>query len=191
MNVEAGVPVVGTPESTSPGSLLGRLVGNQVQAAGVLIAVVALFIATGLHSSLFWSINNLKVLAENMSFVALSGVGTAILVITGFVDLSIGSLLGFTAVLTAMLANIVPIPLAFILGVLIGGGVGAINGIIVWNVSTSPIIITLGGLTLLRGVDIVITGGVGIQPKDPSFTSFGNATPPLAKNSILQNANVV
>jgi ribose/xylose/arabinose/galactoside ABC-type transport system permease subunit len=177
MNVEAGVPVVGTPESTSPGSLLGRLVGNQVQAAGVLIAVVALFIATGLHSSLFWSINNLKVLAENMSFVALSGVGTAILVITGFVDLSIGSLLGFTAVLTAMLANIVPIPLAFILGVLIGGGVGAINGIIVWNVSTSPIIITLGGLTLLRGVDIVITGGVGIQPKDPSFTSFGNATP--------------
>jgi ribose/xylose/arabinose/galactoside ABC-type transport system permease subunit len=154
------------------------LFGGQVQAAGVLVAVVALFVATGIHSSLFWSVNNLKVIAEDMSFIALSGVGTAILIITGYVDLSIGSLLGFTAILTAMLANVVPLPLAFIFGTLIGGAVGAINGWIVWNVSTSPIIITLGGLLLIRGVDIVISGGVGISPhNENSFTALANATP--------------
>ena len=128
-------------------SLWGRLfgvLGGQVQAVGVLLILVLLFLVTGLHNNLFWGTNNLKVLAENMSFVALVGMGTAILIITGNIDLSIGSLLGLTAVLCAIFAKSVPVPIAFILATLVGAGVGAINGIVVWNVSTSPLIITLG-----------------------------------------------
>jgi rhamnose transport system permease protein len=173
----SSAPTLPAPEPAGRQQRLGRIAGGQVQAAGVLIAIIAIFVITGIHSNLFWGVNNLKVLAENMSFVALAGVGTAILIITGNVDLSIGSLLGFSALTSAMLAGVVPLPLAFVFGVLIGGAVGAINGLIVWNVSTSPIIITLGGLTLLRGVDTVISGGEAIQPSKAAFTSFGNATP--------------
>ena len=161
-------------------SLWGRtfgLLGGQVQAVGVLVILIALFVVTGLHSNLFWGTNNLKVLAENMSFVALVGVGTAILIITGNIDLSIGSLLGLTAVLTAIFAKSMPVPIAFILGTLVGGGVGALNGIVVWNVSTSPLIITLGGLTLIRGIVDLITNGEAISGMPSSFTNFGNATP--------------
>lgn len=153
------------------------LLGGQVQAVGVLVILIALFVVTGLHSNLFWGTNNLKVLAENMSFVALVGVGTAILIITGNIDLSIGSLLGLTAVLSAIFAKSMPVPIAFILGTLVGAGVGALNGIVVWNVSTSPLIITLGGLTLIRGIVDLITSGQAISGMPSSFTSFGNETP--------------
>src|ERR1700736_5236475 len=95
-------------------SLLGRLPRGQVQAIGVLIALVGLIVATGLHSSLFFGLNHIKVQAENMSFIAIAGVGIAILIITGNVDLSVGSGLGLTAVLSAMPATIMPGSLAFI-----------------------------------------------------------------------------
>jgi ribose/xylose/arabinose/galactoside ABC-type transport system permease subunit len=161
-------------------SVWGRtfgLLGGQVQAVGVLGILIALFLVTGLHNNLFWGTNNLKVLAENMSFVALVGVGTAILIITGNIDLSIGSLLGLTAVLSAIFAKSMPVPLALVLGTLVGGGVGALNGLVVWNVSTSPLIITLGGLTLIEGIVDLITNGEAISGMPASFTSFGNATP--------------
>jgi ribose/xylose/arabinose/galactoside ABC-type transport system permease subunit len=160
--------------------LLARItgaLGGQVQAIGVLVVLVALFLITGLHNNLFWGTNNLKVLAENMSFVALVGVGTAMLIITGNIDLSIGSNLGLSAVMCAIFAKSLPVPLAFVLGTLVGGGVGLINGVVVWNVSTSPLIITLGGLTLFEGIVDLVTNGEAISGMPSSFTNFGNSEP--------------
>lgn len=164
-------------ERLTPGGRVASLLSNQVQAIGVLFVLVALFVVTGLHNDLFWGANNIKVLAENMSFVAIVGVGTAMLIITGNIDLSIGSNLGLCAVLCAIFARSVPVPLAFVLGTLVGGGVGAINGLVVWNVSTSPLIITLGGLTLIAGIVDLITNGESITGMPNSFTNFGNAEP--------------
>ncbi len=144
---------------------------------GVLILLIAIIVYTGLHNGLFWGVNDLKVQAENMSFIAIAGVGTALLIITGNIDLSIGSVLGLTAVIAGMLSSVVPVPVAFVLAVLLGGAIGAINGVIVWNVSSSPLIITLGGLTLIRGLVVVITGGQAVQGIPLSFSNFGNLTP--------------
>lgn len=156
---------------------LAGLLGGQAQAVGVLAVVVALFVVTGLHNPLFWGLNNIKVLAENMSFVAIVGVGTAMLIITGNIDLSIGSNLGLSAVMCAIFARSMPLPLAFVLGTLVGGGIGLLNGVVVWNVSTSPLIITLGGLTLIAGIVDLITNGEAITGMPASFTNFGNAEP--------------
>ncbi|HEY2439249.1 MAG TPA: ABC transporter permease [Solirubrobacteraceae bacterium] len=156
---------------------LAGTLGGQAQAVGVLVVLVALFVVTGLHNPLFWGVNNLKVLAENMSFVAIVGVGTAMLIITGNIDLSIGSNLGLSAVMCAIFAKSLPVPIAFILGTFVGAAIGALNGIVVWNVSTSPLIITLGGLTLIAGVVNLVTNGQAISGMPASFTSFGNAEP--------------
>jgi ribose/xylose/arabinose/galactoside ABC-type transport system permease subunit len=156
-------------------ALLGRFAASSLQSVGVAVALVTIFVVTGLHSSLFWSANNMRVLALNAAFVALVGVGTAILIITGNIDLSIGSMLGLCAVLTAIFAIHMPVYLAFLLGVLCGGALGAINGLIVWNVSTSPLIITLGMLTLLRGVIYIVTQGSAITGMPESFVNFGNS----------------
>jgi ribose transport system permease protein len=154
-----------------------RALQNQVQAVGVTAIMLLLFLVTGLHSAYFWEPNNLRVLAMNMSFTAIAGVGMAILIISGNVDLSIGSILGLTAVLSGMLAKSTSAPLAFIGGIAVGGLIGAMNGVLVWNVSASPIIITLGILTLLRGLIYVITGGEAITGVPSSFTNFANLSP--------------
>jgi ribose transport system permease protein len=78
-------------------------------------------------------------------------------------------------VLTAIFAIHMPVYLAFVLAVLCGGGLGAINGLIVWNVSTSPLIITLGMLTLLRGVIYIVTKGSAITGMPSNFVDFGNS----------------
>jgi ribose/xylose/arabinose/galactoside ABC-type transport system permease subunit len=158
-------------------SFASRLVRGQAQAVGVLIILGAIIIYTGLHNGLFWGLNDLKVQAENMSFIAIAAVGTALLIITGNIDLSIGSVLGLCAVVAGMLSSVVPVPIAFVLAILLGGAIGAINGMIVWNVSSSPIIITLGGLTLIRGIVVVITKGEAVQNIPASFSNFGNLTP--------------
>jgi ribose/xylose/arabinose/galactoside ABC-type transport system permease subunit len=160
----------------SVGSTLRRRLRGSAQTSGALIAMLALFLVTGLHNHLFWSLNNLKVLAENVSFTALAAVGTAILIISGSIDLSIGSLMGLVACVSAMLAKVIPVPLAFILAVALGGGIGGINGLIVWNVSISPIIVTLGGLTLLEGVSELLTNGLPVSGQPASFTHLGNFT---------------
>jgi ribose transport system permease protein len=169
------------PDSEAPSepkeSWFGRFFGGQVQAIGVLVVLIALFVVTGLHNHLFWGSNNLKVLAENMSFVGLVGVGTAMLIITGNIDLSIGSVLGLSAAMTAIFSRSVPLPLAFLFGTLVGGGIGALNGWVVWTVSTSPLIITLGSLTLFQGVLDLVTNGSAVTGEPANFTNFGNATP--------------
>jgi len=156
---------------------LVRALQHQVQAVGVTVIMLLLFLVTGLHSPYFWQGTNLRVLAMNMSFTAIAGVGMAILIISGNVDLSIGSILGVTAVLSGMLAKTTSAPLAFVGGIAVGGLVGAVNGVLVWNVSASPIIITLGVMTLLRGLIYVITGGEAITGVPTGFTNFANMSP--------------
>jgi ribose/xylose/arabinose/galactoside ABC-type transport system permease subunit len=113
----------------------------------------------------------------NASFIGLAGVGTAILIITGNIDLSIGSVLGLTSVLAAIFATHMPVWLAFVCAILVGGAIGAINGLVVWNVSTSPLIITLGALTLIRGIVYIVTNGQAMTGMPASFTDFGNSEP--------------
>ncbi|HEY3614518.1 MAG TPA: ABC transporter permease [Gaiellales bacterium] len=173
MNVRAAAPEDGVRTLRE----LATALRNQLQSMTVLGVMAAVFIVTGLHSHLFWGTDNIRVLAMNASFVMLAGVGTAILVISGNIDLSIGSMLGLCAVMAAIFANHMPVPLAFLLAIVFGGLLGLINGLIVWNVSTSPIIITLGGLTLLRGVIYVATSGQAITGMPASFVDFGNSEP--------------
>ncbi len=178
MSAVESPPVESPLEDDEPGgvrALFGRFAASSLQSLGVAVALVLIFIVTGLHSSLFWSLNNMRVVALDASFIGLAAVGTAILIISGNVDLSIGSMLGLVAVMAAIFAIHMPVWLAFLLAILVGGAIGAINGLIVWNVSTSPIIITLGMLTLLRGLVYILTNGAGVTGMPANFVNFGNS----------------
>jgi ribose/xylose/arabinose/galactoside ABC-type transport system permease subunit len=180
VSAPAATPPTTTPPAVSERSLLAVLGGplrGQTQSIGVLLVMLALFVATGLHSDLFWGWPNVKVLLMNASFIGLAGVGTAILIITGNIDLSIGSVLGLTSVLAAIFATHMSVWLAFLCAIAVGGAIGAINGTVVWNVSTSPLIITLGALTLIRGIVYIVTDGQAMTGMPTSFTDFGNSEP--------------
>ena len=98
--------------------------------AGLLLAIGAWIGVVAQHNSLFVSIDNMKGIGLNMAYYAIAGIGTTFLIISGSIDLSIGSNFALAAVSSAMMAKVMPVPLAFLCGVLVAGAVGLINGVL-------------------------------------------------------------
>jgi len=126
---------------------------------GLLVTLVLGLLLISLFSPQYLSLDNGLVVALQISFVGIASLGTASLIIGGNVDLSIGSQYALCAVSAAMLAKELPVPLAWIAGILLGATLGLINGLMVWRINISPIIITLGTLTIYRAIALRITNG--------------------------------
>jgi ribose/xylose/arabinose/galactoside ABC-type transport system permease subunit len=154
---------------------LGAVLRGKGRNAGLLLAIGVWIAVCAQHNSLFVSVDNMKGIGLNMAYYAIAGIGTTFLIISGSIDLSIGSNFALAAVSSAMMAKVMPVPLAFVCAVLVAGGVGLINGVLTWNVPVSPIIITLGGLSLLHGLVLVISHGYGVPGVPDDFTAFGRS----------------
>jgi ribose transport system permease protein len=139
--------------------------------------MAVLFAWTGAHNSNFITVENLKVLGLESAFYAIAGVGMTFLLITGNVDLSVGEIYALSAVLSAEFSIHMPVWIAIVLAIVIGGLIGLGNGILVWLVKISPLIITLGSLSLLAGADLLITHGYAVTGEPSNYTAWGNATP--------------
>lgn len=158
-------------------SSLRRIAEGQARNLALLIALgIGLAVITSKAPS-FLSGSNLAVILLAIAPVGICAVGMSPLIIAGTVDLSIGSIYALTAVIAAMLATSIPVPLALIIGIVAGGVLGGINGILVRRIRISPLIVTLGSLTLLEGVVLVLTQGSGITGDPASFTVFGGSEP--------------
>jgi ribose transport system permease protein len=142
---------------------------------GLLSTLILCLLLISFFSPKYLSIDNLLVVALQGSFVGIAAIGTAYLIIAGSVDLSIGSQYALCAVASAMLARSLPPPVAWIAGILLGAVLGLINGLMVWRVRISPIIITLGTLTIYRGIALRITNGFGVRRVPKSFALLGQA----------------
>jgi ribose transport system permease protein len=142
---------------------------------GLLSTLVVCLLLISLFSPKYLSVDNLLVVALQVSFIGIAALGTTYLIIGGSVDLSIGSQYALCAVASAMLARSVPAPLAWIMGILLGAILGVVNGLMVWRVRISPIIITLGTLTIFRGLALKITNGFGVRGVPKAFAIFGQA----------------
>ncbi len=142
---------------------------------GLLTTLILCLVLISFFSPKYLSIDNLLVVALQVSFVGIAALGTAYLIIGGSVDLSIGSQYALCAVASAMLARSLPSSLAWVLGILLGAVLGLVNGLMVWRVQISPIIITLGTLTIFRGIALRITNGFGVRGVPKSFATLGQA----------------
>jgi len=95
-------------------------------------------------------------------------------ILTGGIDLSVGSVLALSAVICAdMLKKGVPVPLAVSLALLIGAGLGMINGLIIIRGRIPPFIATLGMLTVARGLTLMYTQGQPITGLPQAFRFIG------------------
>ena len=144
---------------------------------GLLLALVLTLVLLAIFSPQYMSFDNFVVVGLQVAFVGIASLGTAYLIITGNVDLSIGSMYAVCAVTAAIMAKTIPAALAITAGIALGGLLGWINGIMVWRISISPVIITLGSLTVLRGVALRITNGFGVRGVPASFAWLGQARP--------------
>jgi ribose/xylose/arabinose/galactoside ABC-type transport system permease subunit len=163
-------------------SLKRRLAGSSLRGVLVILVVeVAVFaLLTMRHgdggmSSPYWSSRNLKNTALAMSFVGLLAVGETLVILSGGIDLSVGSLLAVGNVISACLMsrelNQAPWPplLACAIGVLVPAALGLCSGLLVALVKLPPFVATLGMMSVGRGLAYLVSSGQPIRGLPPPF----------------------
>lgn len=142
--------------------------------AGALFAVLGLAILLSLANENFMSPTNLALVARGFSFVAIAGIGQALVMMTGGIDLSSGSVMGLAGIIAALLSSQGYGTGVSILGAaLVGIVIGAFNGTLVARAKMAPFIVTLGTLGIGRGFVYVTTGGWPLQGFSESALFLG------------------
>jgi len=146
-----------------------------------LVAVIALVVLlTASSNDRFVSAQSLRDIALNVSIVAMLAVGQTVVVVTRNIDLSIGSILGISALATGVMFadHGLPIPVVFVLATLIGAGFGAINGALTALGKVPSLVVTLGTLYIIRGIDFAAAGGrqVNAAEMPDGFLRIGTST---------------
>ena len=128
---------------------------------GALIALVLLVVIMSLISPQFSTFSNFLTLLRQASVNGLIAFGMTLVILTGGIDLSVGSTLGLTGALFAgLIVNVgLPIPLAVIVALVFGLLLGLISGFLVGKAKLQPFIATLITLTVYRGFTLIYTNG--------------------------------
>jgi ribose transport system permease protein len=143
--------------------------------AGGLIVLLVLFGAMTLASDEFLTADNLANLARQVAIFGIIAVGQLLVILTAGIDLSVGSVLGLTGCVTAeLLVEGMPVPLAIVVGLLVGVALGLFNGSLVAYGKLPPFIVTLGMLGIARGLVLVLTDASTVQPLPDSFGNIAN-----------------
>ena len=130
---------------------------------GVLIVLFLVeFILFSLINSDFLNISNLLFSTNDFLFIAIAAIPMTFVIVTGGIDVSIGSIMGLTSILIGVLwMNGIPILFAVIIALIISCLAGALNGLIIKMTDVEPLVVTLGTMFLYGGIALVISGGAG------------------------------
>jgi len=164
--------------STIPTSALNRLANAKLWLAryGLVIALLGLSAILALATRNFLTVANLITVVRQISINGILAVGVTYVLLTGGVDLSLGSLVALTGVTAACCAHPgdYPVLMPIFAGVLVGGVCGAINGFVIIKGGVAPFIATLGMMIVARGLALVISGGKPVSNLSRQFTSIGS-----------------
>jgi erythritol transport system permease protein len=162
----------------------------KLRAVLMLLLLLALFSAL---SPMFFTANNLSILAKHVAISALLAIGMTFVVLTGGIDLSVGSIAGLCGIVAGLLitgvsfggaTHFVSIPLVILLSLGTGALIGAWNGLLVARFSVAPFIATLGTLYIARGTALLLSGGHTF-PNLAGTPAHGNTGFPFLGQSFL------
>lgn len=136
--------------------------------------LLVLLVVLAVGAPQFYTVDNgLDILTET-SYLAIAGLGMLIVVLTGHIDVSIGSILAICMTVAGSSAKAgVPIPLVVLLALVTGAVLGGINGLLVTRFHVHSIVVTLATMSVYRGVLLYITGGLWIIGMPPDFLAIG------------------
>lgn len=143
----------------------------------VLAALVVLCIALSLASPYFATKNNLINIVLQAAINATLACGMTFVILTGGIDLSVGSIVAFAGILLGvMLKAELPLAVALIGCVLVGGVCGLVNGLLVTRINLPPFISTLGMMSIARGGALYIADGRAISGFSGRLNYIGSGT---------------
>jgi ribose transport system permease protein len=143
------------------------------EAVGLLLFYVLLVVALSVLSPYFLSIGNFTNILISVSSIGIMAGATTMVIVSGGLDLSIGSVVGLTGVAVAQLSNAMPIVPAVLVALGIGTFVGVVNGVAVTKIRINPLIATLATLSIARGFAFVFSGGLSQTINNPAFAFLG------------------
>lgn len=156
-------------------SLLGLFV--EVKELGIFIPFFAFFTVVALTHPQFVGPANLLNLARDSSFLLVLSLGETLVMISGGIDLSVGMVSSFSAVVAGIiLVNHGPVPLAIAAGLAVGLACGTINGTLISRIGIPPIIVTLGMMYAAQGAGLILTAGNPLYPFPPEYTFLGRGS---------------
>ncbi|MBM5574858.1 MULTISPECIES: ABC transporter permease [Deefgea] len=141
-----------------------------LQKLGPFLALLVLVAGLAITSPDFLTVGNLLNVFRQVSINALIAFGMTLVILLGGIDLSVGSILALSSVLTAlMLSHGIDPVVATSVGVLAGAGMGMLNGLVISKGKVAPFIATLGMMTILRGLSLVFSDGRPISGLHSDF----------------------
>jgi ribose transport system permease protein len=154
----SAAPPVESPTPSRLRQRLGQLVsGTGGPLIGLLLLCLALFIAT----PFFLTVNNLLNILDQVTILGILALGMTFVIVTGGIDLSVGSVLALAMMVLGWTSHNAgwPLPLSILAAVIIGGLCGLANGLGITITKLPPFIATLAMLSIARGTANVITDG--------------------------------
>lgn len=141
--------------------LVGRAVNTLLKYNTVFIFVVLLVVSSA-ASDAFFTERNIFNLLRQVSGVGIVSMGMLLVILTGGIDLSVGSVLAIASVLSAYLLSSMSLPFSLILTVAVGIGLGGVSGYLVAVRRVAPFVATLAMMTIARGLAYIISKGAPI-----------------------------
>ena len=141
---------------------------------GIFIAFIVFMIGFGIGSDKFLTFNNLESVVRSSAMIGVMALGVTMVVISGNLDLSVGSMLSFGTVMVVDLHDKIgpgPAILVMMICVLL---LGAVNGFLIGFVRLNSLIVTLGMLSAIQGLTLIYSGGknVDVDPSTQDITWF-------------------
>jgi ribose/xylose/arabinose/galactoside ABC-type transport system permease subunit len=142
---------------------------------GLLLALIILCTTLAIITPKFLTLPNLMIIVTQVTINALLAFGVTFVIITGGIDLSLGSIVAVTSVVTATFARADSYPLVVPLGLglLVGLAFGAFNGLVITKGKVPPFIVTLGTMTIGRGLALILSKGRPISNLSDAFNYIG------------------
>ena len=141
---------------------------------GVLVVFVLLFAVSCMLSDRFLQTSNLFNILRQISMFGILSVGMTFVIVSGGIDLSVGSIIALVCVITANMVNDHGIIPAILVALLVGALVGLINGVGIAYGKLQPFIMTLGTMYMASGAASIYTNGTPISIKG-NFSKIGNS----------------
>lgn len=148
---------------------------NLYSTYGVFFILVIEFVIFSLASKSFLTLGNILSVGRQMSFTGIAAIGMTLVMLTGGIDISVGSMLAMAGVLCAKLSADVGLPLwiAVVITLLIGALFGLINGAAVTRLHIPALIATLATQTILKGIAYLLTNAVPVKNLSATYKFLG------------------
>lgn len=145
---------------------------------GVFVSFLLIFIVLSIVAPGFLTVQNLTTVLRQISINGILAIGITFVIITGGIDLSLGSTVALAGVVAALFAKQGEgsLLMSLLSGILTGILAGVVNGLVVTKGKVAPFIVTLGMMTILRGLALVVSNGRPVSDLSDAFNFIGGGS---------------